>query len=171
MLWQYRMCDDVMALSNELVYGGRLRSGSKQVAEAELSLPGLAEWKKEHRMPHWLAQVGSKLRCQLSKNGKKKNKKGIRGATLYFEGGGMCRRWNQREESCFLTQVTYKYSTKTLTKNSLKKAISAGGILPPPPHLPDSLCAALSCQTHCHLASRQRITGETTNQRRPFSSR
>ena len=44
----------------------------------------------------------------------------------------MCRRWNQREESCFLTQVTYKYSNKTLTKNSLKKAISAGGILPPP---------------------------------------
>ena len=77
-MWQYRMCDDVMALSNELVYGGRLRCGSKQVAEAELSLPGLAEWKKEHRMPHWLAQVGSKLRCQLSKNGNKKKKRNPR---------------------------------------------------------------------------------------------
>ncbi|BBN05891.1 DNA replication ATP-dependent helicase/nuclease Dna2 [Marchantia polymorpha subsp. ruderalis] len=35
---QYRMCSDIMALSNSLIYGDRLRCGSPQVANATLQL-------------------------------------------------------------------------------------------------------------------------------------
>lgn len=36
---QYRMCEDIMAISNELVYGGRLLCGSEAVAKQRLILP------------------------------------------------------------------------------------------------------------------------------------
>ncbi|KAG2439348.1 hypothetical protein HXX76_004707 [Chlamydomonas incerta] len=38
---QYRMCADIMALSNALVYNGRMRCGSNAVATAQLHLPRL----------------------------------------------------------------------------------------------------------------------------------
>lgn len=40
---QYRMNEDIMALSNHLIYGGRLRCGSPWVARSVLALPRRAE--------------------------------------------------------------------------------------------------------------------------------
>lgn len=36
---QYRMCEEVMGLSNELIYGGKLRCGNDAVAQRTLQLP------------------------------------------------------------------------------------------------------------------------------------
>jgi DNA replication ATP-dependent helicase Dna2 len=36
---QYRMCEDIMSLSNELVYGGKLKCGNDSVAKRTLDLP------------------------------------------------------------------------------------------------------------------------------------
>ncbi|TID30233.1 hypothetical protein CANINC_001240 [Pichia inconspicua] len=35
---QYRMCEDIMSLSNELIYNGRLKCGSKDVAQQKLKI-------------------------------------------------------------------------------------------------------------------------------------
>ncbi|KAG8960730.1 Tripartite DNA replication factor [Tulasnella sp. 419] len=40
---QYRMNEDIMSISNELIYGGRLKCGSKDVAEAVLKVPKKAQ--------------------------------------------------------------------------------------------------------------------------------
>lgn len=37
--YQYRMNEDIMLLSNKLIYGDRLKCGSKQVAQQSLVLP------------------------------------------------------------------------------------------------------------------------------------
>lgn len=39
--YQYRMNEDIMLLSNKLIYGNRLRCGSKQVAEQSLQIPNI----------------------------------------------------------------------------------------------------------------------------------
>ena len=49
---QYRMCDDVMLLCNTLVYQGRLRCASPQVAHARLAMPHLA------MLPGWCQGPG-----------------------------------------------------------------------------------------------------------------
>lgn len=38
---QYRMCSDIMSLSNELIYNGRLKCGSEKVANQKLIIPYL----------------------------------------------------------------------------------------------------------------------------------
>ncbi|CAM6033109.1 unnamed protein product [Sphagnum compactum] len=50
---QYRMCADIMSLCNALIYGNRLRCGSREVATAQLTLstPPLKH------APQWLHQV------------------------------------------------------------------------------------------------------------------
>ncbi|KAJ3176332.1 Tripartite DNA replication factor [Geranomyces variabilis] len=40
---QYRMCEDIMLLSNALVYGHRLRCGTTEVANARLAMPAESE--------------------------------------------------------------------------------------------------------------------------------
>lgn len=40
--YQYRMNEDIMSLSNTLVYGGRLRVGNEEVGKRGLILPGKA---------------------------------------------------------------------------------------------------------------------------------
>ncbi len=50
---QYRMAADIMALANELVYGGQLACGSAVVAEAALQLPRSCE----SGLPSWLVEV------------------------------------------------------------------------------------------------------------------
>ena len=45
---QYRMCEDVMALSNNLIYNGRLKCGSQEVAESRISIPDMDELKIHH---------------------------------------------------------------------------------------------------------------------------
>ncbi|KAL3693543.1 hypothetical protein R1sor_007194 [Riccia sorocarpa] len=49
---QYRMCSDIMALSNSLIYGGRLRCGSSDVANGCLHLSSPCT-----TLPAWLLQV------------------------------------------------------------------------------------------------------------------
>ncbi|KAB5527857.1 hypothetical protein DKX38_021704 [Salix brachista] len=47
---QYRMCQDIMELSNALIYGDRLRCGSSEIANARLEFSGLqscSSWLKE----------------------------------------------------------------------------------------------------------------------------
>jgi DNA replication ATP-dependent helicase Dna2 len=49
-LMQYRMCQDIMELSNALIYGDRLRCGSSEIANARLKFSGLqscSSWLKE----------------------------------------------------------------------------------------------------------------------------
>jgi DNA replication ATP-dependent helicase Dna2 len=36
---QYRMCEEIMSLSNELIYGGKLKCGNESVAKRTLTLP------------------------------------------------------------------------------------------------------------------------------------
>ena len=36
---QYRMCEEIMTLSNELIYSGRLKCGNEEVAKRTLKLP------------------------------------------------------------------------------------------------------------------------------------
>jgi DNA replication ATP-dependent helicase Dna2 len=45
---QYRMCKDVMALSNNLIYDGRLKCGSQEVAQQRISLPNIEALKYHH---------------------------------------------------------------------------------------------------------------------------
>lgn len=40
---QYRMCADIMSLSNELIYDGRLKCGSEVVAAQKLIIPNITE--------------------------------------------------------------------------------------------------------------------------------
>ena len=50
---QYRMAYDIMALANELVYGGQLACSSSVVAEAALQLPRRCD----DGLPPWLVEV------------------------------------------------------------------------------------------------------------------
>ena len=45
---QYRMCEDVMALSNNLIYNGRLKCGSQGVAESRITIPDMDGLKHHH---------------------------------------------------------------------------------------------------------------------------
>lgn len=45
---QYRMCADVMLLSNQLIYDGRLKCGNDDVAGRELSIPNPGALRKHH---------------------------------------------------------------------------------------------------------------------------
>ncbi|KAK6363654.1 Tripartite DNA replication factor [Orbilia blumenaviensis] len=48
---QYRMCEDIMALSNHLIYEGRLKCGTEGVAKGSLRIPNIAALEKFHRRP------------------------------------------------------------------------------------------------------------------------
>jgi DNA replication ATP-dependent helicase Dna2 len=48
---QYRMCEDVMALSNNLIYNGRLKCGSQEVANRSLAIPDMDALKHHHHTP------------------------------------------------------------------------------------------------------------------------
>ncbi|SPO05039.1 related to DNA helicase [Cephalotrichum gorgonifer] len=45
---QYRMCEDVMTLSNTLIYGGRLRCGTEELRTRSLEIPDMAALKQRH---------------------------------------------------------------------------------------------------------------------------
>ena len=45
---QYRMNEDIMLLSNSLIYGGRLRCGNEQVAQRGLHIPKLDYMRNLH---------------------------------------------------------------------------------------------------------------------------
>jgi len=45
---QYRMCEDVMTLSNNLIYNGRLKCGSQEVADSRITIPDMDGLKAHH---------------------------------------------------------------------------------------------------------------------------
>lgn len=45
---QYRMCEDVMLLSNTLIYSGRLKCGTSEVAARSLEIPSISGLKQHH---------------------------------------------------------------------------------------------------------------------------
>lgn len=45
---QYRMCEDIMTLSNTLIYDGRLKCGTPAVAQRTLTIPNIDALKKHH---------------------------------------------------------------------------------------------------------------------------
>ncbi|KAK6495309.1 Tripartite DNA replication factor [Arthrobotrys musiformis] len=46
---QYRMCEDIMALSNHLIYEGRLKCGTEKVAKSSLKIPNIGALEGFHR--------------------------------------------------------------------------------------------------------------------------
>jgi DNA replication ATP-dependent helicase Dna2 len=48
---QYRMCEDVMSLSNNLIYNGRLKCGTAEVAARKISIPNMSALKSHHYSP------------------------------------------------------------------------------------------------------------------------
>lgn len=48
---QYRMCEDIMSLSNNLIYDGRLKCGTPAVAQSEITIPNMAALTKHHYSP------------------------------------------------------------------------------------------------------------------------
>jgi DNA replication ATP-dependent helicase Dna2 len=54
---QYRMCEDVMALSNHLIYNGRLKCGSQQVAERRITIPRMDGLRDCHFSPSTLPRT------------------------------------------------------------------------------------------------------------------
>ena len=45
---QYRMCDEIMLLSNTLIYSGRLKCGTPEVASRTLEIPNMGGLKQHH---------------------------------------------------------------------------------------------------------------------------
>lgn len=45
---QYRMCEEVMTLSNRLIYNGRLKCGSQLVAQSRIRIPNMEALKHHH---------------------------------------------------------------------------------------------------------------------------
>jgi DNA replication ATP-dependent helicase Dna2 len=48
---QYRMCEDVMALSNNLIYAGRLKCGNQEVATRSTTIPNIDALRNHHINP------------------------------------------------------------------------------------------------------------------------
>ncbi|CRG84877.1 DNA replication ATP-dependent helicase Dna2 [Talaromyces islandicus] len=65
---QYRMCEDIMLLSNNLIYSGRLKCGDSQVASRTLVIPSLNEGLKSHHVTS-VSQMSSG-RCLGPNNGR-----------------------------------------------------------------------------------------------------
>jgi DNA replication ATP-dependent helicase Dna2 len=62
---QYRMNEDIMLLSNKLIYGDRLRCGNKKIAKQSLDI---ADWSFVNGL-HGLQEQGCLAQFELEKNG------------------------------------------------------------------------------------------------------
>ncbi|KAL8697337.1 MAG: hypothetical protein Q9201_007175 [Fulgogasparrea decipioides] len=62
---QYRMCEDVMSLSNTLIYNGRLKCGNNGVAHRSIRIPRMEALKQHHHTPSTLlsANLNPKSVC------------------------------------------------------------------------------------------------------------
>jgi DNA replication ATP-dependent helicase Dna2 len=58
---QYRMCADVMALSNDLIYNGRLKCGNQEVANRTISIPRMDGLKDLHHNPSTLSHSAKSI--------------------------------------------------------------------------------------------------------------
>lgn len=64
---QYRMCEDIMTLSNTLIYNGRLKCGTPTVASRTLTIPNMNALSQHHPTIEHLRSNNSKNNC-LSPN-------------------------------------------------------------------------------------------------------
>lgn len=55
---QYRMCEDIMTLSNQLIYKGRLKCGTESVAVQSLHIPNILALGNHHHTPSSIASGG-----------------------------------------------------------------------------------------------------------------
>ena len=60
---QYRMCEDIMTLSNTLIYDGRLKCGTQAVANRTITIPNIDALKQHHHSPQSVLLVDSKKIC------------------------------------------------------------------------------------------------------------
>ncbi|TVY73170.1 DNA replication ATP-dependent helicase/nuclease DNA2 [Lachnellula suecica] len=58
---QYRMCEDVMTLSNNLIYGGRLKCGSEAVATRSTTIPNIEALASRHFSPSTISRTQKSL--------------------------------------------------------------------------------------------------------------
>ena len=65
---QYRMCEDIMTLSNTLIYSGHLKCGTPTVASRSLSIPNIAGLKQHHANPLTLTSSQSQRSLCLGPN-------------------------------------------------------------------------------------------------------
>lgn len=56
---QYRMCEDIMTLSNTLIYEGKLRCGTEQLRKRKLDIPRMDALKQRHHDASTLFHAGS----------------------------------------------------------------------------------------------------------------
>ncbi len=60
---QYRMCEDIMTLSNTLIYDGRLKCGTQAVANRTITIPNMSALKQHHHSPQSVLLVDPKKIC------------------------------------------------------------------------------------------------------------
>ena len=60
---QYRMCQDIMTLSNTLIYNGRLKCGTQAVASRSITIPHMAALTQHHHNPHTILSTNRKSVC------------------------------------------------------------------------------------------------------------
>ncbi|MCJ1286282.1 Tripartite DNA replication factor [Xylographa opegraphella] len=56
---QYRMCEDIMTLSNTLIYNGRLKCGTSEVANSEIFIPDMSAMCAHHYTPSTISSTAS----------------------------------------------------------------------------------------------------------------
>lgn len=66
---QYRMCDDIMTLSNTLIYHGRLKCGTPAVAQRTLQIPKISALSLHHYTLQKLPTTGPKSICVKAARG------------------------------------------------------------------------------------------------------
>ena len=60
---QYRMCEDIMAFSNTLIYNGRLKCGTPEVANRSIEIPNMNALKQHHFNPLSIPSIDPKKIC------------------------------------------------------------------------------------------------------------
>ena len=58
---QYRMCEDIMALSNSLIYNGRLKCGNQKVAGCRIAIPNMDRLRDYHFSPSTLPHTAKTI--------------------------------------------------------------------------------------------------------------
>lgn len=66
---QYRMCADIMSLSNTLIYDGRLKCGTPEVANRILTIPNMSALSRHHPTMENLRSISSKNSCLNPRRG------------------------------------------------------------------------------------------------------
>ena len=66
---QYRMCEDIMTLSNTLIYNGRLKCGTQTVAHRSLNIPNLDALRHHHHTETSIRSINTKRICSNPQRG------------------------------------------------------------------------------------------------------